>query len=46
MKTLNFKETKDIFAEFVLSNEEMIYVRGGGDESEPILILMPPTIRI
>jgi hypothetical protein len=46
MKTLNFKETREIFAEFALSNEEMIYVRGGGDEGEPILILMPPTIKI
>jgi hypothetical protein len=46
MKTLNFKETKEIFAEFVLSNEEMIYVRGGGEEGEPTLILFPPTIKI
>ena len=29
MKTLNFELTKDIFNEFALSNEEMIYVRGG-----------------
>jgi len=34
MKTLNFELTKDIFNEFALSNEEMIYVRGG--ESDPI----------
>jgi ABC-type ATPase involved in cell division len=46
MKTLNFEETRDIFAEFALSNEEMIYVRGGSGEGEPTLILFPPTVKI
>ena len=35
MKTLNFELTKDIFNEFALSNEEMIYVRGGEGEIRP-----------
>jgi hypothetical protein len=44
MKTLNFELTKDIFNEFVLSNEEMIYVRGGS--SDPIILPNPPPIKI
>ncbi|MEI8225389.1 MAG: hypothetical protein WCG82_05625 [Bacteroidota bacterium] len=44
MKTLNFELTKDIFNEFALSNEEMIYVRGG--ELDPVAIPTPPPIRI
>jgi hypothetical protein len=43
MKTLNSKLMSDIFAEFELSNEEMIYVRGG--ESDPIVKpAMPPIL--
>jgi hypothetical protein len=38
MKTLNFDLTKNIFDEFALSNEEMIYVHGGDGDPEP----MPP----
>jgi hypothetical protein len=42
MKALNLNLTNDIFAEFTLSNEEMIYVRGGEGEVKttvpPILI--------
>ena len=38
MKTLNFELTSDIFNEFALTNEEMIYVRGGDGEPVP----MPP----
>ncbi|MCX6320761.1 MAG: hypothetical protein NTX93_03030 [Bacteroidia bacterium] len=45
MKTLNFELTKDIFNEFALSNEEMIYVRGG-EETDPVSLPTPPTIRI
>jgi hypothetical protein len=44
MKTLDFESTKSIFNEFLLSNEEMIYVRGGeghGDVLPPV-----PPIRI
>ncbi len=44
MKTLNFDLTQDIFDEFVLSNEEMNFVRGG--EGDPIVIPNPPPIRI
>ena len=44
MKTLKFELTKDIFNEFALSNEEMIYVRGG--EGDPIVLPPPPPIRI
>jgi len=48
MKTLNFQLTTDIFNEFALSNEEMIYVRGGGsvEESDPIIKTVPPPIII
>jgi hypothetical protein len=43
MKTLNSKLTKDIFTEFALSNEEMIYVRGG--EADPIIkSIIPPVV--
>ena len=44
MKTLNSKSTKDIFAEFTLSNEEMIYVRGGAADSDPIIKSTVPPI--
>ena len=44
MKTLKFELTKDIFNEFALSNEEMIYVRGG--EGDPIPMPTPPPIKI
>ena len=43
MKTLNSKLTNDIFTEFALSNEEMIYVRGG-DIDGVIKPVMPPII--
>ena len=43
MKTLNFDLTSDIFSEFELSNEEMIYVRGG--QADPIIkTSIPPII--
>ncbi len=42
MKTLDLEKTVDIFADFVLSNEEMINVRGG--EADPIL--PPPPVKI
>ena len=43
MKTLNFELTRDIFNEFALSNEEMIYVRGG--DGDPISVpVLPPII--
>jgi hypothetical protein len=43
MKTLNSKLTNDIFTEFELSNDEMIYVRGG--EGDPIIkTTIPPVI--
>ena len=44
MKTLNFDLAKDIFDEFMLSNEEMNHVRGG--EGDPIVLPNPPPIRI
>jgi hypothetical protein len=34
MKNLNFEKNLDIFSEFALSTEEMIYVRGGEGENE------------
>ena len=44
MKTLNFEKTREIFAEFTLTNEEMIKVRGG--EGEGNLIPPPPPVKI
>jgi len=42
MKTLDVEKTVDIFADFALSNEEMINVRGGdGDHMLP-----PPPVKI
>lgn len=41
MKTLNSKLTNDIFTEFALSNEEMIFVRGGEGE---VKSNMPPVV--
>jgi len=43
MKTLDFEKTVDIFAEFALSNDEMINVRGGDGE---ILHPVPPPVKI
>ncbi len=44
MKTLNLEPTKDIFSDFVLSNEEMICVRGG--ETDPVGPPPPPPVKI
>jgi len=46
MKTLNFEQTKDIFAEFALSFEEMINVRGGSEQGYPMVLPPLPPIRI
>ncbi len=46
MKTLNYEKTNEIFAEFVLSNDEMMKVRGGGGDGEPIILPNPPPIKI
>jgi hypothetical protein len=42
MKNLNSEKSKVNFAEFALSNEEMINVRGGEGDTT----IMPPPIRI
>lgn len=44
MKTLNFEATKALMEEFILSNEEMINVRGG--ETEPTPKPAQPPIKI
>lgn len=44
MKTLNLESTRNIFDEFVLSNEEMIYVRGG--EGDPVVVPAVPPVKI
>lgn len=46
MKTLKPELTKDTFNEFLLSNEEMIYVRGGDLEGDPIALPTNPPIKI
>ena len=45
MKTLNFEMTNEIFNEFALSNEEMIYVRGG-EAGDPSTNPVVPPIKI
>jgi len=43
MKALNSELNLDIFSDFTLSNEEMIYVRGG--DADPIIMpTMPPIV--
>jgi hypothetical protein len=43
MKTLKMNLTSAAFSEFVLSNEEMINVRGG--ENDPVVkVVVPPII--
>jgi len=43
MKNLNSELNLDIFTDFTLSNEEMIYVRGG--DIDPIVLpSLPPII--
>jgi hypothetical protein len=44
MKNLNVNLTTEIFENFVLSNQEMINVRGG--EGEPIIKPVTPPVRI
>lgn len=45
MKNLNSEAYKSIFAEFSLSNEEMICVRGGTIDEDPIVKpTVPPII--
>jgi hypothetical protein len=46
MKTLKIEKSKNIFVEFALSNEEMIYVRGGEKEGEMIIKPPVPPIKI
>jgi len=45
MKTLNFEILKGIFNEFVLTNDEMICVRGG-EGGEPLVLPNPPIVKI
>jgi len=44
MKTQNLQETKNIFDEYVLSNEEMIKVRGG--DGDPGQLPTEPPVKI
>lgn len=46
MKNLNQDSSNNFFNEFKLSNEEMIYVRGGGESSdEPTVpVTIPPKL--
>jgi hypothetical protein len=46
MKTLNFKETSDLFTEYALSNDEMIKVRGGEGQSDGTLKPPIPPVKI
>ena len=44
METLNLNLLTNILAEFALSNEEMIHIRGG--EGDPIILPTQPPIKI
>ena len=46
MKTLNFERTNELFAEYAMSNEEMIMVRGGKGEGVPTVLPPVPPIKI
>ncbi|MBW6500669.1 MAG: hypothetical protein K0B05_04670 [Bacteroidales bacterium] len=46
MKTLNLEVVKDILREFILSDEEMICVRGGNKDGDPIVMPNPPPVKI
>jgi hypothetical protein len=46
MKTLNFSTSNEIFASFVLTNNEMINVRGGSSEGEPTVMPTTPPVKI
>lgn len=46
MKTLNYKKTENLFAGFALTNNEMLKVRGGEGEGDPILKPPIPPIKI
>jgi hypothetical protein len=41
MKTLTLESTKDIFTAFALTNEDMINVRGGEGEPQPLPTVPP-----
>jgi len=46
MKTLNQKNIDVIFSEYALTAEEMICVKGGNNEPEPILKPSIPPVKI
>jgi hypothetical protein len=45
MKTTNPEFTKISFTEFLLSDDEMINVRGGGNENEPVMVPVQPPVK-
>jgi len=46
MKTLNIEIMTEIYKEFLLSDEEMICVRGGSAEGDPIILPNPPPVKL
>lgn len=46
MKTITFESTNEIFNGFAMLNEEMIKVRGGDGNGEPIVRPTPPPVAI
>jgi len=44
MKTLDTNETRNVFDEYLLTNEEMIFVRGG--EGDPTMPPVNPPVKI
>jgi len=46
MKTLKLEIVKEILREFVLSEEELICVRGGCMDGDPIVMPNPPPVKL
>ncbi len=46
MKDLTLVQLSTVYSEYVMTSEEMIRVKGGGDPAEPIVVPNPPRPRI
>ena len=46
MKTMKLEAVNEILREFVLSDEEMICVRGGNPDGDPIVMPNPPPVKL
>lgn len=46
MKTFNIEILEEIYSEFILSDGEMMCVRGGSEDGDPIILPNPPPVKI